>query len=431
MPESRVSFLYMVQAHCGEFGLVHRSVVSTLARSRRKVWIVRGRDLAKHVVNSCPKCDKDRKVMLVQQMADIREEQLTVAPPWTHVALEFAGPITVKGQVNKRSKMKVWILVYSCRATKAVCMLATPGYSTSDFLCKHSEFVYRKGRPSTIVSDRGSQLVAAGIVIAEKDMPINKLDWKEVTSKNSATDWTFVPVGGQHRNGISEATVKVMKKSLALALQPGVELTYAEVVTLLAKITYSVNSRPLSIADTSPSSQQEDVMLPLTPNHLLLGKATIDVPDMDFDEDDRFSARLAYVQQVYQAWWDRWIQDVLPTLVPCKRWKDIQKNLKQEDIVMMKYSGNIRDDYRLAKVLEVYPDKKGLVRTVKVGFRRRDKREKPDAYWKKPLTEEIVAIQRLALLQVAGQPLPTGTGHDQLPVDVAVRAALINATGSI
>ena len=89
------------------------------------------------------------------------------------------------------------------------------------------------------MSDRGSQLVAAGIVFAEKDMPINKLDWKEVTSKNSATDWTFVPVGGQHRNGISEATVEIMKKSLALALQPGVELTYAEVVTLLAKITYS------------------------------------------------------------------------------------------------------------------------------------------------------------------------------------------------
>ena len=97
---------------------------------------------------------------------------------------------------------------------------------------------------------------------------------------------------------------------------------------------------------------------------------------------------------------------------------------------MMKYSGNLRDDYRLAKVIEVFPDKKGLVRTVKVGFRRRDKREKPDAYWKKPLVEEIVAIQRLALLQVAGQPLPTGTVQDQLPDDVAVRAALINADES-
>ena len=84
-------------------------------------------------------CQLLPQVMLVQQMADIRDEQLTVAPPWTHVALDFAGPITVKGQVNKRAKMKVWILVYSCRTTKAVCLLATPGYSTSDFLCKHSE----------------------------------------------------------------------------------------------------------------------------------------------------------------------------------------------------------------------------------------------------------------------------------------------------
>ena len=159
-------------------------------------------------------------------------------------------------------------------------------------------------------------------------------------------------------------------------------------------------------------------MIPLTPNHLLLGKATIDIPDMDFDEDDRFSARLAYVNQVYKAWWDRWIQDVLPTLVPCKRWKDTRKNLKPGDIVMMKYTGQIHDDYRLARVLEVFLDKKGLVRS-------KDKREKPDVYWKKSLSEEIVAVQRLALLQVVGEPLPTGGVQDQLPADAAVRVAMI------
>ena len=424
MAGSRTAYLYMVQAHQGEFGLVHRSVVSTLARSRRKVWIVRGRDLAKKVVNTCSKCDRNRKETLLQQMADIKEEQLTVAPPWSHIALDFAGPIKVKGQVNKRAKLSVWILIYSCRSTKAVCMLATPGYSTEDFLCKHSEFVYRKGRPTSIVSDRGSQLVAGGIVLAEKDLPCNKLDWKKVTSTNSASDWIFVPIGGQHRNGISEATVKVMKKSLSLALHPSTELTYAEVVTLLSKITYSINSRPLSIATTSPTSQQEDIMLPLTPNHLLLGRATIDVPDMDFKEGDKFSARLAYIQQVHQAWWDRWIRDVLPTLVPCRRWKNIKQNLKEKDIVMMKYSGNIRDDYRLARVLEVYPDKKGLVRTVKLEYRRKDKREKPEIC-KKRMIEEIVAVQRLVLLQAVREPAPTGTAVDDLPHDAVVRAALV------
>ena len=63
-------------------------------------------------------------------------------------------------------------------------------------------------------------IVAIETVVANKDLSVNSLDWKKVTRVNSATDWTFVPVGGQHRNGISESTVKVMKKSPALALSP-------------------------------------------------------------------------------------------------------------------------------------------------------------------------------------------------------------------
>ena len=115
-------------------------------------------------------------------------------------------------------------------------------------------------------------------------------------------------------------------------------------------------------------------MLPLTPNHLLLARGLIDVPDVTYNEENKCSARLNYVQEVYNAWWARWIQDVLPTLDPCRRWKHIRKNLKVDDIVLMKYQGNLQDDYRLARVIEVYPDQKDLVRTAKVVFRKRDKR---------------------------------------------------------
>ena len=110
-------------------------------------------------------------------MADIKEEQVTVSPPWSNIALDFAGPYIVKGEVNKKSRMKLWALIYCCRATKAVCILACPGYSTSDFLCKHTEFVYSHGQPASIVSDRGSQLVAAGTMACS-------LDWDQVASKN-------------------------------------------------------------------------------------------------------------------------------------------------------------------------------------------------------------------------------------------------------
>ena len=78
-----------------------------------------------------------------------------------------------------------------------------------------------------------------------------------------------------------------MKKSLHLALQPGEVLTYAEIITLFAKVSYSINSRPLALQDTSPSSQQEDDMMLLTPNQLLLGRSNIEVPLMNYDEENK------------------------------------------------------------------------------------------------------------------------------------------------
>ena len=108
-------------------------------------------------------------------------------------------------------------------------------------------------------------------MLAEKEKPGN-WNWEQVVKKNSTTNWEFVPVGGQHRNGLSESQVKVLKKSLHHALTPGTVLKYSELVTLLAKIAHSVNSRPLGLSSTSQDSQQEVFLSPITPNQLLQGQ---------------------------------------------------------------------------------------------------------------------------------------------------------------
>ena len=212
-----------------------------------------------------------------------------------------------EGVVNIRSRRKSWILVYVCRNTKAVCLLATSGYSTADFLCKHEEFVARKNRPKSIVSDRGSQLVRAGMTLAEKEKPVN-WKWEDVVRNNSATNWEFVPVGSQHRNGLPESMVKILKRCLHLALPAGIVLKYSELVTLLAKISHCVNSRPIGLGSTPQDSQQEDFMSPITPNQLLLGKTDDEAPPLEYEDDDRLTARLAYVSGVYDTWWKSWYQ---------------------------------------------------------------------------------------------------------------------------
>ena len=112
---------------------------------------------------------------------------------------------------------------------------------------------------------------------------------------------------------------------------------------------------------------------------------------------------------------------MLPTLMPMNRWKKKKDNLEVGDVVMMLYSGNLKNDYRLARVLRTHPDVKGLVRTVTVGFRRKDSREKLDVYKSKPLVEEQVAVQRLSLLVPASdatEKVVSDKADDEITINV-------------
>ena len=106
-----------------------------------------------------------------------------------------------------------------------------------------------------------------------------------------------------------------------MSLGPGVELSYPELVTLLARIANTVSQMPLGLTNISQADQQEDVMLPITPNMMLLSRSSSESPPMEYSADDRFCARLAFVAQVEKEWWERWIKVVLPTLLSYKRWK--------------------------------------------------------------------------------------------------------------
>ena len=409
MSSNRVAYLIMVRAHeyDGTTKLAvqnHRAAVGTLARSRNYAWIVKGKQLAKRIVNSCTSCKREKRKLEVQQMGILREEHLTLSPPWTAVSLDFAGPVKISGEVQRRITLKGWILIYVCQATRALCLLLTPGYSTADFLLMHDRFCTMKGIPSKIVSDRGTQLVASSIVIAENDLPGRAYDWDRVTRENSCSTWEFVPIGCQFRN-LTESMVKIVKKALHHALPGGKRLTFSEFETLLGRVELSVNSRPLGLANVSNSCQQEDVLQPLTPNMMLLGRNSAEVPPMNYACDSRFSARVAYVQSIHQDWWSRWIEEVLPTLIPCKKWKQRQKNLRVGDIVMLSYKGNLVDDYRLARVTQTFPDNQGLVRSVMIKFRKKMKGESGSQYRSRPLVTEKVGVQRLSLLHAVDEEL--------------------------
>ena len=131
---------------------------------------------------------------------------------------------------------------------------------------------------------------------------------------------------------------------------------------------------------------------------MLLGRSCSETPVREYSESDKFTERVAYVENLEKTRWNQWIKECLPTLLPARKWKGKSNNLKVDDIVILTSSDNHKNEYILAKVVETYPDENNLVRTVKIKYRRKNSRE-PTNQCKSKMNVEKVAVQRLILIE--------------------------------
>ena len=90
---------------------------------------------------------------------------------------------------------------------------------------------------------------------------------------------------------------------------------------------------------------------------------------------------------------------VFPDMVARPKWKSASRNLRQGDIGHVKYVKEVGDhDWRLAMVEEAVADDDGVVRTVTVAFRPRNKRDSGKPYVSKTAKKLTIGVQRFAVL---------------------------------
>ena len=68
-------------------------------------------------------------------------------------------------------------------------------------------------------------------------------------------------------------------------------------------------------------------------------------------------------QHISNEFWSRWRKEFVATLQDRQKWETPLRNFRVGDIVILKEDTQ-RNDCRLAKVIKVYKDDKGYVRTV-------------------------------------------------------------------
>ena len=91
------------------------------------------------------------------------------------------------------------------------------------------------------------------------------------------------PPDGQWFNGAAESLVKSIKKAITASVGEAV-MTFSELQTVVFEAAGLVNERPIG---NHPSSPDESTYL--TPNDLLLGRATRQAPQGPFEENSKVS----------------------------------------------------------------------------------------------------------------------------------------------
>ena len=98
----------------------------------------------------------------------------------------------------------------------------------------------------------------------------------------------------------------------------------------------------------------------------MLGRASVDAPQVPFQETKNLRKRFQFVQTLVQLFWKRFVSFYVPLLMRRAKWQSKERQMAVGDIVLLVDYKAARSTWDLAKVIQVYPGKDGIIRNVLV-----------------------------------------------------------------
>ena len=313
----------------------------------------------------CVVCRRLRGSPGEQKMADLPKERITPSPPFTYSGVDYFGPFYIK---QGWKDVKRYGVLFTCLASRAMHIETADTLETDSFIYALRRFVARRGPVREIRSDQGTNIVGAE---RELKKALDELDHSAIQrslSRDFNADWIIQwkqnPPAASHMGGVWERQIQSVRSTLsALMRNHGHTLDDESFRTLLAEVECIINSRPLTV----PSSDPEDLD-PLTPNHILTMKSRVVMPPPgNFQKADLYlRKRWKRVQYLSNVFWSRWRKEYVQNLQQRVKWNRPRRNFEKGDLVLIVDDRAPRNDWSMARVIDVHPDSNGHVRSVRV-----------------------------------------------------------------
>lgn len=354
---------------------------------RQKFHVSNLRVLVRGLSKRCTYCLVHKAEPKVPRMAPLPAVRVTpFERPFSRVGVDYCGPFTIK---VLRSNVKRWVALFTCLATRAVHLEVVTSLSTESCKLAFRRFIDRRGAPSEIYTDNGTNFQGTCRELAKQLASVNQGLAETFTDANSK--WFFIPPASPHMGGVWERMVRSIKAAMngIHHLRPPTEEVFQ---TLCTEAESMVNCRPLTYVPLDTSDQEA-----LTPNHFLLlsssgVKQTVKQPT---DEGTGLRSNWDQCQLLLERFWTRWIREYLPTITRRTKWFDDVQPLTEGSLVLI-VNDKERNSWVRGKVVKLIPGADGRIRQADVqiaggGILRR-------------------AVAKLAVLDVleAGKPARTG-----------------------
>ena len=234
-------------------------------------WIIGGASIISNFIARCTRCRRLRGPLQEQKMADLPEDRVQPAPPFSYCAADYFGPWYVK---EGRHQVKRYGVLFTCLASRAVHLEVANSLTVDSFINAYRCFVGRQGPVRQIHSDQGTNFVGARNELYQSlSEQENDKVRQELLKRNC--DWVVYKMNvphARHMGGIWERQIQTVRNILTAQLSHrGSQLDDESLCTFFAEAEAIVNCRPLTVDHLNIT----DGPVPLAPCQLLTMKSSV------------------------------------------------------------------------------------------------------------------------------------------------------------
>ncbi|XP_018309050.1 uncharacterized protein, partial [Mycetomoellerius zeteki] len=334
---------------------LHIGADATLAAVRQKYWPIRARGTVRRLLRGCIKCFRSKPRFSEQLMGDLPMQRVTLSRPFSSTGVDYCGPIYIREGSRRSSKrVKAFVAVFVCMATKATHLEVVSNLTTDAFLNAFKRFIARRGKPVDVFSDNGTNFTGANHELEELRALCNQKEHQDKIlneAANQRINWHFIPPRAPHFGGLWEATVKAFKRHF-YKIVGETPLTFEEASTFVSQVEAVLNSRPLTAMSSDPND-----MSYISAGHFLIGDALTSYPEPSLMQiqTNRLS-RWQHLEQMRQHFWRRWSRDYLSQLQQRTKWHANQgPSIQVGQLVICREDGTPPLKWVLGRILDTFP----------------------------------------------------------------------------